>query len=273
MELTYICAIAFILVTSVYYFFPMVGKLPLTLDMLYSQSFKNYNQLNRARLFLYFVTVLITQFVVVVVYLVNTCNNGTAGQNVSSAALSTLLPWTFIFGLMILVLLNYPNIKAAFSNVVGYYFVANKANQIFNSLLFNTTLSSLGEGAVDENVKTASNAVTKILSNNAIVINKMTPGTFASTWQLLEPLMTTDKTILSQNHDELFKLIVYKDNIGEAFWYLYTGILIISIVGYNISATGCPMSAKGLAEKYNDYEASQNPEKAPATTAAAAVTA
>ena len=253
MELTYICAIAFILVTSVYYFFPMVGKLPLTLDMLYSQSFKNYNQLNRARLFLYFVTVLITQFVVVVVYLVNTCNNGTAGQNVSSAALSTLLPWTFIFGLMILVLLNYPNIKAAFSNVVGYYFVANKANQIFNSLLFNTTLSSLGEGAVDENVKT--------------------PGTFASTWQLLEPLMTTDKTILSQNHDELFKLIVYKDNIGEAFWYLYTGILIISIVGYNISATGCPMSAKGLAEKYNDYEASQNPEKAPATTAAAAVTA
>ena len=43
-------------------------------------------------------------------------------------------------------------------------------------------------------------------------------------------------------HENLLNLIVMKENIGEGLWYMYTAMLISSIVYYNLAIQGCNKS-------------------------------
>jgi hypothetical protein len=54
---------------------------------------------------------------------------------------------------------------------------------------------------------------------------------------------------------------VLKDNIGEAFWYVYTAILISSIVYYNLATRGCVKSVDQLKSDHEAYVQSQEEAK------------
>jgi hypothetical protein len=53
--------------------------------------------------------------------------------------------------------------------------------------------------------------------------------------------------------DELLKLVVSRDNVGEFMWYLYTGILVISIVQYYILSRGCVSDASTMEKNYQKF--------------------
>jgi hypothetical protein len=52
---------------------------------------------------------------------------------------------------------------------------------------------------------------------------------------------------------QLLDLVVLKDNIGEALWYVYTAILISSIVYYNLATRGCVKSVDQIKSEHDAY--------------------
>jgi hypothetical protein len=53
--------------------------------------------------------------------------------------------------------------------------------------------------------------------------------------------------------NKLFELVVTRDNIGEALWYIYTGILITSIVQLKIASSGCSSNPEVIQQNYQAY--------------------
>jgi hypothetical protein len=53
--------------------------------------------------------------------------------------------------------------------------------------------------------------------------------------------------------DELLKLVVSRDNVGEFMWYLYTGVLVISIIQYYILSRGCISNAATMEKNYQKF--------------------
>jgi hypothetical protein len=56
-------------------------------------------------------------------------------------------------------------------------------------------------------------------------------------------------------------LVVTRDNIGEAMWYIYTGILITSIVQLKIATRGCITDPAQMAKNYQNYLTEQKTAK------------
>ena len=52
---------------------------------------------------------------------------------------------------------------------------------------------------------------------------------------------------------QLLNLVILKDNIGEALWYIYTAILISSIVYYNLATRGCVKSIDQIKSEHDEY--------------------
>jgi hypothetical protein len=191
-------------------------------------------------------------------YLTNKCG-GEVRNNIGVAALYTFFPWLIIFGVIIAILIVFPGFKSAFSDVLGYYAVANSAKSLFANILIDANLdqkvSQIDDPERRADMMSAAEAITKMLGNKAILINQITPDNFLKTWGLLKPLMKPNITgdIETENQAQLLELIVLKDNIGEAFWYVYTAILISSIVYYNLANRGCVPSVSQIKANYDKY--------------------
>ena len=83
----------------------------------------------------------------------------------------------------------------------------------------------------------------------------MNPTNFLQIWDILKPLMNPrlDPNILEENKQALLNLVVLKDNIDEALWYIYSGILITSIVYYNLATRGCVKSIEQIKQEHDSY--------------------
>ena len=62
--------------------------------------------------------------------------------------------------------------------------------------------------------------------------------------------------------DELLKLVVSRDNVGEFMWYLYTGVLVISIIQYYILSRGCLSDAATMEKNYQKFLQNEDDIKA-----------
>jgi hypothetical protein len=185
-----------------------------------------------------------------------------------------------------------------FSDVIGYFYISTEANKIITELLVNRNVRDILEepttttppenqqqpqpiqpvaimegGAKSEKqkIEDAADAIVKICGNTSILINQMVPENFEDYWKLLNPLMKdqykneSPDTIAKKN--ELFELVVTRDNVGEAMWYIYTGILLTSIVQLKITSRGCKSSPATMEKNYNEFL--QKEEAAQATKAEA----
>ena len=109
-----------------------------------------------------------------------------------------------------------------------------------------------------------------------------TSDTFART---IQPFMTNylGQTMVIENkpgangenpeettklQQQLFDLVVTKDNVGEAMWYIYTGLLVTSVVQLNISTKGCKKSVKTMEETAARYKEQQEKAKEEASIGA-----
>ena len=258
MDISYLSILIFFILTMIYYFFPAIGKLPITMEILKNNQFEEYYKRNLSRLGLYFLIVVVTQFGINAIYLVNKCG-GSAGSNVGAAALLTFVPWVLIFGVMIGLLIVYPGLKTAFSDVIGYFCVAGKSNEILSSILVDVNIDESIEKASDlpdkSGMKKTAEAILKLCGNKSILINQMTPDNFLSIWDIIKPLMKKGGDIpdINLKQEELLQLVVTRDNIGEAMWYIYTAILLTSIVSFNLASRGCTKTIDDLKASHDNY--------------------
>ena len=299
MDSSYLNIFTFLLTTLFYY---MLLKPSLDYTIISNNDlYKGYITKNYLYLAVYLLLVMVVQFIVNASILSKKCG-GNIGENMGAAGLFTFIPWTLIFGVMIVILILYPGFKSAFSDVIGYYWVANRANEILVQLLINEDVEAAlpsmspsssssedksskkdyntvkqpaitsrtpregfddlngggqkGGNPTKEQIQKAADLILKICGNTSILINQITPRNFTQYWSLLDPLKKP--AYAGAGGDaikiELFDLVVKKDNIGEMLWYIYTGLLLTSIVQLKITTRGCTMNPKTMEENYAKFK-------------------
>jgi len=258
MEISYLNIITFLL-TTLFYYFALKPALPY---MLYknTQEYNWYITSSYTYLAIYVFLTILIQFIVNSYIITSNCG-GDIVENIGKASMITFLPWIFIFGVLVLILMIYPGFKSAFSDIIGYYYVSSSANKVFTELFMNKDIiDKLMIETPEKNkaLRNASDFINKICENSCILINQMAPSNFAQYWDILKPLMKkkyqTANPETENLQNELFQLVMTKDNIGEAMWYIYTGLLVSLIVQFKITKRGCSRKPKPMDKNFLDQE-------------------
>jgi len=122
-----------------------------------------------------------------------------------------------------------------------------------------------------EQVQDAADLIVKICGNVSILINQIVPENFKSYWEILRPLIKPkytenpseqNRAEFNQIQLDLFDNVVTRDNIGEAMWFLYTGILVTSLVQLKIATRGCVKSSAQMEADYKKFLAKEADIKA-----------
>lgn len=363
MASSYLNIVTFLLTTLTYY---LTIKPNLTYEIASNgEQYKTYISNSYMYLAIYFLLVLIVQFFVNSSVISSMCG-GSVSENMGAAGVYTFLPWTLIFGVLIIIITVYPGFKSAFSDVVGYFWVASSANKIITDLLVNPDLEKIlnredndisraekdiatllkkdginvnqkveknineliGElsapyfidnnntdeeksaqydafignkinkflendamaknpvvrdalnkeinqwahiyfpndmkdnnqkGGTKEQMQEAADLIIKICGNSSVLINQIVPSNFDTYWNILKPLMKEkyQDDASPQTKDiknDLFEVVVTRDNVGEAMWYIYTGVLLTAIVQLKITSRGCVSSQQTMEENYQKFK-------------------
>jgi hypothetical protein len=275
---SYLNIVTFLL-TTLFYYLALKPALPYTLYK-NKEEYKNYISSSYMYLAIYVLLVILIQFMVNSSIIASNCG-GNITENMGAAGVLTFLPWILIFGVLVLILTVYPGFKSAFSDVVGYYYVSGSATKVLTELLVNKDIEK--KLTEDPNMtpekklalESAADAIIKICGNTSILINQIVPSNFDQYWSILKPLMKEKYQVESPETDkiqnELFELVVTRDNVGEAMWYIYTGLLLTSIVQLKITNRGCSTNPKTMEANYQKFlqqeqKSKEEKEKAASTT-------
>ena len=284
MDNSYLNIFTFLLTTLFYY---MILKPPLDYKTVSNgELYKNYTTSNYVSLAVYLLLVMVVQFIVNSSIIAQKCG-GSITENMGAAGIFTFIPWTLIFGVTIIILVIYPGFKSAFSDVIGYYWISNQANDLLVELLMQQNVEdSLAKGTTPaaaatpaapeantvggkntsqkggddkQAIREVADLILKLCGNTSILINQMTPRNFEPYWSLLTPLKKpkyqNDSAAETQTlKKQLFDLTVTRDNIGETLWYVYTGLLLTSIVQLKITTRGCASNPKTMEENYAKFQ-------------------
>lgn len=273
---SYLNIVTFLL-TTLFYYMALKPALPYTMYK-NKEKYKEYISNNYMYLAVYVLLIIVIQFIVNSSIIANSCG-GNITENIGAAGVLTFLPWILIFGVLVLILTIFPGFKSAFSDVVGYYYVSGKATKLLTELLKNQEIE---KKMTEENLspkekealETAADAIIKICGNTSILINQIVPSNFDQYWSILTPLMKdkykTDGPETEQIQNDLFELVVTRDNVGEAMWYIYTGLLLTSIVQLKITNRGCNTNPETMQANYEKFleeqeKAKEQKEKTSAT--------
>lgn len=216
------------------------------------KKFENYSLAG------YFALVIISQISLNVMSMYFKCG-GDFIDSLTNATSLTILPWSLIFGVVIITILIFPGFKSAFSDVIGYFYISSKANEVLNTLLIdkNIRMDNLQPSEKDK-MRDAADLVMKIYGNTSILINQIVPSNYIQMWDqmriLRKPEYQDDNNEKTKAlKEQLFGLVVTRENVGEAMWYIYTGILIISLVKMNIETRGCSSNIDVMETKYKQF--------------------
>ena len=265
---SYINIVTFIL-TTVFYYLALKPSLSYD-DLIDVKKYEEYSKNNYLYLGIYLVLVMLIQFVVNASVISTTCG-GSISENIGAAGILTFIPWTLIFGVIIIILIIYPGFKSAFSDVIGYFYISGSATKIITELLVNRDVEKKLNGTESkeekESLEDAADAIVKICGNTSILINQIVPDNFEKYWKILTPLMKpqyrdTNSQETKDIRQELFELVVTRDNIGESLWYIYTGILLTSIVQLKITTRGCNNNTATMEKNYNEFLKKEEEAKA-----------
>jgi len=128
-----------------------------------------------------------------------------------------------------------------------------------------------GGAPTKDQLQDAADLIVKICGNASILINQIVPENFKSYWKILNPLMKPkytesptpfDKAEFDKLEVDFFESVVTRDNIGEAMWFLYTGILVTSLVQLKIATRGCVKSTAQMEADYKNFQAKEAEVKA-----------
>lgn len=265
---SYINIVTFLLTTLLYYI-TLKPALPYSLYN-NKEKYKKYVSDNYMYLAIYVLLIIIIQFMVNTSIIASNCG-GNITENIGVAGVLTFLPWILIFGVLVIILIIYPGFKSAFADVIGYYYVSSQASKLLTELLVNKDIEKkiLDDPNMTpqkkEELETAADAIIKICGNTSILINQIVPSNFEQYWGILKPLMKDKYLVESPETDkmknDLFELVVTRDNVGEAMWYIYTGLLLTSIVQLKITNRGCSSNPKTMEANYQKFLKQEQQDK------------
>lgn len=243
---------AFIVITFIFFYlknksnYSLFGEIHHGNDGILSVSvFKN----TMTQFLIYFVIVFTLQVSASIIDLNRICPNNES-QNFLSAIIYCFGPWVFIFLAMVVILIFFPFVKKAFSDVIGYMVVSKTMTDLFSKILYSSQeLKSEIQGAPEKKeLMMAEEAIMKIVQDKSVFVNQMTLQNFNKFWNSLKPLMKKD---VESSKKELFDAVLLKDNCGELCWYLYTGIFVCFVVAYNVSVKSCKESVDQLKKDFS----------------------
>ena len=266
MDIALLSLFLFIITTMLYISgIPVIGKpeLKLNNNSLSSDDLVTYYIECMKKMGIFLLIILCTQLTLNITYLIDKCQ-GSAGKNAGAAILYTLIPWFLIFGVMMAIIAAYPGFKSVFSDVIGYFVISGKASEVLTQVLIKTDVNEAIES--EENLEkrkeltSAAEALMKICGNTSILINQMYPDNFINIWDKMKPLMKPgvyEDTNQDNLKQQLLDLVVQRENIGEALWYIYTAMLVSSVVYYNLDTRGCVRDVNSIKADYDAYEKEQ----------------
>ena len=268
MDNSYLNIVTFLLTTLFYY---LAIKPSFTYEISIDQTkHKDYISKNYMYLAIYLLLIMVIQFIVNASIISSTCG-GNITENMGAAGVFTFLPWTLIFGVLLVILTIYPGFKSAFSDVVGYYWVSSSASKLLTDLLIDQNIQNKIDSSTTstpeqkQGMQNAADAIIKIVGNTAVLINQIVPSNFEAYWNILKPLMKPafqiDSVETTDIKTKLFDLVVSRDNVGESMWYMYTGLLLTSIVQLKITSRGCVSNPKTMEQNYKKFLADEKQSK------------
>lgn len=184
-------------------------------------------------------------------------------QNYFTVVRCCLAGWVFIFlvmaGVIFFTSTANINIIAAFADVYGYFWVAKNMNNIFSTIMYPTSeLKNRVESANKKELELAAETIMKTTNSYFLFVNKFTPYNFIDMWNKLSPLMKPDIPELMELKEKLYHQVVLRHNIGECFWYLYTGIFVCSYVSYIVLQSGCTKTTTQMEDDMDDVPQPNN---------------
>jgi hypothetical protein len=231
---------------------------------------KEYKSNSYMYLAIYLLLVMVIQFMVNASIISSTCG-GSITENMGAAGVLTFLPWTLIFGVIIVILTVYPGFKSAFSDVIGYFWVSSSANKVITELLVDPKIQKkMDEDKTStpeqkEAMMTAADTIIKICGNTSVLINQIVPSNFQSYWNILKPLLKpkyqSENPETEKIRSELFEIVVTRDNVGESMWYMYTGLLLTSLVQLKMTTRGCISNPKTMEANYQKFKDTEQKAK------------
>ena len=265
---SYLNIVTFLLTTLFYY---LAIKPSYTYDIsIDPNKQKEYKSNSYMYLAIYLLLVMVIQFMVNASIISSKCG-GSITENIGAAGVLTFIPWTLIFGVILIILTVYPGFKSAFSDVIGYFWISGTATKVITELLVDPKIQkkidkdTTSTPEQKEAMMTAADTIIKICGNTSVIINQIVPSNFQSYWNILTPLMKPKYQIDSQEtkdiRDELFEIVVSRDNVGEAMWYMYTGLLLTSIVQLKMTTRGCLSNPKTMEENYKKFQDAEQKAK------------
>ena len=271
--------LVFLIITLVYY----LKKPSISLDDVSDPTkMETYASSAYKFLGLYFLMVVAFQWAMNVGVIASACG-GNVSENIGAAGLYTVIPWTLIFGIVIITIVVFPGFKSAFADVFGYYYVSSSANTLLTELLVDKDVEQSidkGDAANKKGLQDAADMIVKICGNMSILINQIVPTNFDSYWDILDPLMKPkyqhNSVAALPLKKELFDLVVTRDSVGETMWYVYTGVLLSLIVQMKLATRTCSISPATMEKNYQTYldeEEKKNAEIQRATATTYTITA
>jgi hypothetical protein len=267
MDISFYSLFFFIITTLLYISsVPVIGKpkLMLVKNSLSEADLGEYYSESMKKMGMFLLIVICTQLALNISYLIDKCQ-GSAGKNVGAGVILTLIPWLLIFGVMMMIITAFSGLKNVFSDVIGYFAISGSASDLLSQVLISTNINDLIDKEPDpqkqKELTSAAEALMKICGNNSILINQMYPDNFINIWDKMKPLMKEGVYAADAGPEglkqQILDLVVLRENIGEGLWYIYTAILVSSIVYYNLDTRGCVKDINSIKADYDAYEKGQ----------------
>jgi len=249
---------AFILLTCFYFY--MKNKSNQSSYSQLSEGITPYSLTAIGYFVIYISIVFLAQIGDNVASLNNVCPDN--ASNYITVVYCCLAGWVLIFLLMAGVLFFTSganiNMVAAFSDVFGYFWVAKSMNVIFSDIMYPTSelKNKIVSSENKDKLELAAETIMKTTNSYFLFVNKFTPYNFEKMWENLSPLM---KDASAENaKEQLYYQVILRHNIGECFWYLYTGIFVCSYVSYIVLKSGCTKTVTQIEDDMVDIPEPDN---------------
>ena len=154
---------------------------------------------------------------------------------------AVFFPWTFIFGVMALMLQVFPAWLAPFSNTLGYFVVSMSGlSKIMREIL----LDPISGGELGD---AASKALSHIYADQSVLINQVTLTNFDTFWNDISTLRKGgDQELLKT---KLRHLVILKNTISRFIWYTLAGVLAISVSYNYLVNANCSTTVQHIEQK------------------------
>jgi len=194
---------------------------------------------------IYFLVLIVVQFFINV----GLSNEICGSEQYTLALKQTVIPWVFVFGLLNILLMTFPNWLNPFSNTIGYLFAyITGVNGFLKEILKDRKTLDLGPKQAE-----IITAINNVYDDKSLLINSITSSNLILWWESMKNGGLLKQGVGTEQFVKLEQYIKMKTIISEYIWFALTGMLVTSISYNSIVNSGCSESAEEMAKRHDEY--------------------